>query len=134
MMNRSYQSKETRDLKKVWYKKLKDSGFKDIEYKEVLRKGIDWRNYKDSREEFLRKQKDMNSYLWVLEVNAYNNKEIPFVKRRMIARYLDTLQDKKKHQEFIKGLPNVNHFYKYYYDNKKNLVEFAKSFKELQDE
>lgn len=133
MNRRVYQNKETKDLKKVWYKKLKDSGFKDIEYKDVLRRGIDWRNYKDNREEFFRKQEDMSSYLWVLEVNAYNNNDLPFIKRRMIIRYLDTLQDKKKHQQFVKGLPNVNRFYKYYYDNKNKLVEFAKNFKGVLD-
>lgn len=133
MNRRVYQNKETKDLKKVWYKKLKDSGFKDIEYKDVLRRGIDWRNYKDNREEFFRKQENMSSYLWVLEVNAYNNNDLPFIKRRMIIRYLDTLQDKKKHQQFVKGLPNVNRFYKYYYDNKKKLVEFAKNFKGVLD-
>lgn len=123
-------------LQREWNQKLKDSGFKDIEYKGKLKKGIDWRNYKgvdssECRETFTRKWQQYNEYLWVLEVNAYNNKKIPFSIRRLMMRHIDSLGDRKLLKEFRDSQPTRGlSYYVYTQRNRTMMLEFARGFNE----
>lgn len=121
---------ELKSLTKIWYKKLKDTGFKDIEYKKVLRDGIDWRLHSNGNEDFIRKCKESSEYFRVLEINAYNNKEIPLKMRRTLIKYLDTLGNIKEYREFMKSLPKRMYFRNYLSWNKSKLIDFAKKFGE----
>jgi hypothetical protein len=121
-------------LIREWNQKLKESGFKDIEYKGKLKGGIDWRNYKGkdidtTKQNLSRKWQEYNEYLWVLGVNAYNNKKIPFQMRRLIMRQIDTLGNKDAHREFRKSLPtNGLAFYVYLQRNREMMLSFARQF------
>ncbi len=124
--------KPPKKLMDEWNKKLKDSGFKDIEHHGKLqKKGIDWRNYDGDNEKFSRKRAQYSEYHWVLEVNAYNNNKIPFDKRRLIIRHLDTLGDRKAHVDFRASLPMKGLlFYEFLQRRKKMMLEFARGFNE----
>lgn len=123
----NYKSKEFNKLKLEWYKKLKEDGFQDIEYKQMLRAGINWNQYKTPENFHLVSEKKAYR-LWVLEINAYNNPTIEFKVRRLLQRYLDTLGHKEQHKKFLSTLPNRFFLYNYIRQHKQELDDFAREF------